>query len=137
MKTAADLYPSYVEEEKTNKGFYGPSDYQPMIDEIGKVLIQVDDSDYQGDSRVLYEKDGKYGYLIFGWGSCSGCDALQGCSTIAEIQDVLDSMVNDIKWFDSLSVLQEYFKSKDWGLEYAWHAQETKRFVSEVINYNN
>ena len=38
---------------------WGWSDYQPMLDAFGKVAIQVDDSDYQGDSRLLYDENGK------------------------------------------------------------------------------
>ena len=57
---------------------FGPSDYQPIINHIGKVLVQEDDEDYQGDTFVLLEKDSKYGFLNIGWGSCSGCDAVQG-----------------------------------------------------------
>lgn len=33
--------------------------------------------DYQGDYAAIVEKDGKVGLTIIGYGSCSGCDALQ------------------------------------------------------------
>ena len=110
-------------------------DYQPILNAIGNVLIQVDDDDYQGDSRLLYEKEGKFGYLIFGWGSCSGCDALQACESMNDVQELIDCLVNDVKWFDSLGELKEYFKEKDWELEYSWHSSETKEFIEKVLNY--
>jgi hypothetical protein len=135
MKEAKELYPEYWEEEQKTGSFYGPCDYQPIIDEIGNVLIQVDDGGYQGDSRVLYEKDGMYGFLIFGWGSCSGCDSLQSCSEIKDIQELIDSLVNDVKWFDSLKELQKYFSEKDWELDYCWQADETKDFIDKVLAY--
>jgi hypothetical protein len=135
MRTAKELYPSYWEEEVKNDYFYGPSNYQPIIDEFGNILVQVDDNDYQGDSRILYEKDGKYGYLIFGWGSCSGCDGLQACENIKDIQSLMDGIESDIKWFDSLGELKQYFKDKDWKLEFSWHSNETKEFIDKVINY--
>jgi len=135
MRTAKELYPSYWEEEEKNGNFYGPGNYQPIIDELGNVLVQVDDNDYQGDSRVLYEKDGKYGYLIFGWGSCSGCDELQGCENIWEIQVLMENLETNIRWYDTIDELKQYFKDKDWDLEYSWHAEETKEFVDKVINY--
>ena len=136
MKKAEEIYPEYLKEEQENGSFYGPCDYQPIIDEIGKVLIQVDDNDYQGDSRVLYEKDGKYGFLIFGWGSCSGCDALQACSSIKEVQDLIDVLLNKVKWFDSLEELKKYFSEKDWELEYSYNADETKEFIARVLQYS-
>jgi hypothetical protein len=137
MKTAKELYPDYWKEEQEDGSFYGPGNYQPIINEIGNVLVQVDDQDYQGDSRVLYEKDGKFGYLIFGWGSCSGCDALQGCSTVSDIQELIDKLSRSVVWYDSLAELKQYFNEKDWELEYCWHADETKEFITNVLNYNN
>lgn len=115
--------------------FYTCGDYQPIIDSIGNVLLEVHDSDYQGDSRILYEKNGKYGYLIFGWGSCSGCDALQSCDSYDEIDELIDGLVESVKWFDSLEELKEYFRNKDWELEYSWHAIETRDFVTKVLEY--
>jgi len=116
MKTAKEIYPP---DEDDQDYFYSPGDYQPILEQFGNILIQVDDNDYQGDSRIFYEKDGKYGYLIFGWGSCSGCDALQGCNSYQEIQTLIDEMFDNVKWFDSLEEIQLYFKSKDWELEYS------------------
>lgn len=130
MKTAAELYPKYEGDDY----WYSTGDYQPMLEEFGSILVQVDDHDYQGDSRLLYEKDGKYGYLIFGWGSCSGCDALQACGSQEEVQELMDSMSHDIKWFDSLDELKAYFTSKDWELEWS-HGDETKEFIEKVLNY--
>lgn len=134
MRTAKELYPELDKAEL--EYFYGPYDYQPIIDAIGNVLIQVDDNDYQGDSRILYEIDGKYGFLIFGWGSCSGCDALQACNTMGDIQQLIDSMVCDVKWFDSLQELQQYFRDKDWELEWSYHQEETQEFINKVLDYN-
>jgi hypothetical protein len=129
---AIELYPSCNE-----YGYFSsPYEYQPIVDSFGTVLIQVDDNDYQGDSRVIYEKDGKYGYLNFGWGSCSGCDALQACDSYDDIESLISELENDIKWFDSLDDLKAYFTSKDWELDYSWHSDETKEFVKQVLEYN-
>lgn len=113
----------------------GWSNYQPMIDAFGNVVVQVDDDDYQGDTRVIYDNDGRIGWLIFGWGSCGGCDALQACDDIDEVQELCDSLQNGIKWFDSKQEALSYFKNKDWETEWYWHEEETKRFVKEAIDY--
>lgn len=135
MRTAKEIYPDYWEDEQKNGSFYGPGNYQPIIDDIGKVLIQVDDNDYQGDTRVIFEKDGKYGYLNFGWGSCSGCDSLQACNKTEDIQRLMDEIVSSIYWFDSIDALQTYFKEKDWELEYSWHQEETRDFIQKVLDF--
>lgn len=125
MKAKA-LYPDY-------DGGYGPSDYQPIVNDLGEILIQVDDEDYQGDTRVLIKKDGKFGVLIFGWGSCSGCDSLQSCETVDELEKLINDTQENVKWFDSASDCLDYFKTHDWQGDYSWHQEETKRFVKESI----
>lgn len=135
MKTAKELYPEEWAEEQEKGYIFHICDYQPMIDELGNVLIQIDDNDYSGDSRILYEKDGKYGFLIFGWGSCSGCDALQSCETMQDVQNIFDSLVHNVKWFNSLEELKKYFKEKDWPLDYSWHLDEGKLFVQQVLDF--
>ncbi len=119
---AADLY--------GDKYWY---DYTPIVEAIGNVLVRVDDNDYQGDSYVLYYEDGKYGYLNFGWGSCSGCDALQGCSSLEQVQSLIDGMVGSVQWFDSKEECLSYFKNADWEGKYSWHVAKHKSFVQQVI----
>lgn len=106
-----------------------------MLDAFGKIVIQVDDNDYQGDSRLLYDENGKIGLLIFGWGSCSGCDALQACNSLEEVQELCDSLQSDIKWFDDKKQALEYFKNHDWCGDYSWHQTETKEFINKCIDY--
>lgn len=113
---------------------WGWWDYQPMLNEFGDILLQKDEQNYQGDSFLIYEKDDKYGYLTFGWGSCSGCDALQGCNSIGEVQELMDRLYSSIEWFDSLDALKEYFKETDWPLKYEYSISEFKEFLIEVEN---
>ena len=108
--------------------------YDDVVSCFGNIVVQVDDEDYSGDARYLLEKDGKYGYIIIGFGSCSGCDWLLGCDTEAEKESLIFDIKNDIKWFDNLSDLQRYVSKKDWELEYSWRAEETKDFINKVIN---
>lgn len=127
MKKAEEIY-----DKEYRYGWY---DYNPILEQFGNIIIKVDDDGYQGDSRVFYEKDGKYGFLIFGFGSCSGCDALQACENIDEVQNLMDSMQNSIKWFESLDDIKTYFKEKDWSLEWSYNSDNTKDFIYKVLNY--
>jgi len=119
-----DLYPQ-------SSDYFSAYSYQPMIDSFGKVLIQVDDNDYQGDTRVLLEKANSIGLIIFGWGSCSGCDALQGCENMDDLQKLYDSMESSVKWFASAEQALCYFEDHDWEGDYSWHNKETRVFVSK------
>lgn len=103
---ARRLYPR--EESEDGAYWYGPYDYQPIIDSFGTVLAQADDDDYQGDSHALIEKDGRFGVLTFGWGSCSGCDALQATANYREIEELIVQIENGIRWFDTLAEAMAY-----------------------------
>ena len=127
MKKAKEIY------ENDRFSWY---DYQPMLNEFGEILIQVDEEAYQGDSFLIYKNDNKYGFLTFGWGSCSGCDALQACDTIDEVQELMDSLYNAIKWFDSLQELKCYIS--DYSiveLQWYFYSDIFKEFREKVLNY--
>ncbi len=125
---AREMYPDYEEP------FYGPGSYQPILDSFGKIVVQVDDDDYQGDSRVVYKDGDSYGMLVFGWGSCSGCDALQACTTFSDIDELIDQLKNDIKWFSSLGELKQYATGDDRELSHYYHQKEWSDFVNQVSN---
>ena len=126
MTDASTLYPEYT-------GGYGPYDYDPMIASFGDILLKVDDDDYQGDSRVLYKKDGLYGVLVFGWGSCSGCDALQGCQSVAELDELIADTRNLIRWADKEGT-QAYLRDSEARKgEYSYHEKETREFYEKAI----
>lgn len=109
--------------------------YDDLIESLGhEVILKVEDNDYQGDTRVLLRDGQRYGVLIFGWGSCSGCDALESAgSNHAEVTELRDGMVRDIHWEDSREAMHRYLSTKDWGLEYAWHSAETQEFVAKAL----
>ena len=130
---ARELYREEVDSE-----YFSAYDYQPMINAFGKVIIQIDDDDYQGDTRVLYsDYGGGIGFLIFGWGSCSGCDALQACRNIDEVQELCNQLQNDIKWFNSKEEALAWARQKDWEAEWFWHEKEGRMFVRLVMDYLN
>ena len=119
----------------TYDGGWSWYDYTPLIEAFGKVAIRVDDHDYQGDTRILYDNDGKIGYLIFGWGSCAGCDALQACADYDDLQRLCNQLQDMIMWFESKDAALTYFREHDWKGDYSWHFDETKEFVAKAIDY--
>jgi len=131
MKAIKDAYPDLEEEF----GWGGPGDYGPLLESFEyEILLQVDDGDYQGDSRLLLRDGNRYGLLVFGWGSCSGCDALQACSSIKDIEELRDGLHGDIIWKDSREEMLEFVKNRDWEAQYSWHAEETKEFVEKALD---
>ena len=131
MSRAQLLYPDAKE------GSYAPfCDYDPIIESFGEVLVRVDDKDYQGDSRVLYHRDGRYGLFVFGWGSCSGCDSLRACKTFADVAQLIDELENNIKWFDTLSELKTYVADDELqSHSYHYHCEEWQAFRKAVVEW--
>lgn len=130
MNPIKEVYPDAKEE------YCMVYDYDPLLESLGyEIKLKQDDDSYQGDSRLLLynEVTTHWGLLIFGWGSCSGCDALQACSTWKEIEELRLELLRDIHWENTAESLREYVEKKDWELEWAWHAEETKKFVQDAL----
>lgn len=108
--------------------------YTPIINSFGTVLVQVDDDDYSGDTRVLLRSDsGKYGFLVFGWGSCSGCDQLQGAETYEEIDELIETLRNSIIWFETLEEAKAYIENDEERKgSFYYHCEEWEEFVKAV-----
>lgn len=115
------------------KDRYSWYEYQPMLNAFGPIALQVDDDDYQGDSRVLYHEGERWGYLQFGWGSCSGCDALQECASIKEVQKLADGLETQIRWFENAKEALHFFQKHDWETDYSWGTEEQRQFVDRAI----
>lgn len=128
MVDVKKLYPYFKEG-------IGVCNYTPMVEAFGNVAVRVDEGGYQGDTRVLYDNNGKIGYLLFGWGSCCFCDALQGCETIDEVQELCNHLENGIYWFDSVEEAFEWFTKHDWEGDWSYYCDEGKQFVREAIAY--
>lgn len=133
MSTARELYKDCL----CDGEFDSPGNYQPILESFGSIAIQVCDDHFSGDSRVLYNVDGRIGHLIFGWGSCSGCDALQACSSYEDIDEVIDHLRSSIRWFDSREEALEFFMKHDWKGDYSWSWDEDKLrdYVTKCIKY--
>lgn len=108
--------------------------YDRLLSSMGyEIVLQVDDKDYQGDSRVLYRDGDRYGLLVFGWGSCSGCDALYACSNLEEVDTLRTDLHDQIIWKDNRDEMREFIANRDWEAQYSWHAEETRDFVAKAL----
>ena len=115
-------------------GFEPNLGYGGILSNLGcTILLRKDDDDYQGDSRVLLKDDNRYGYLIFGWGSCEGCDALQACDSYQDLADLYNKLVDSIQWKNSAEEMLDWISNRDWATQYEWHAEDTREFLQDAI----
>lgn len=127
--TARDLFPG----ENFRSGAL---DYSPIVASFGVVCVRADGSGYyQGDSYVLYRDGDRFGVLVFGWGSCSGCDALQACGSVEEVDVLIDSLRDQIKWFPSGAEALTWIKSHDWEGDFVGDKETKQEFVEAAVNY--
>jgi hypothetical protein len=109
------------------------TDYDSLVATIGhETLLCVNDKDYSGDSRFLLADGARRGYLEFGWGSCSGCDALQACDSYEELEKLRDSLVSGIRWFDDARAALIWFATHDWEGEYAHDSSGQAEFIRQA-----
>lgn len=83
-------------------GIEHPS-YRQIVETFGEVLVETEWGSYQGDSLFLVKKDGRFGILTFGWGSCSGCDSLEACDSQEDVNSLQDDLHRGIRWHDSVN----------------------------------
>lgn len=118
-KTLREFYPD-VEEGSL---MMWRKDYNSLLKSLDyEILLKCDEDDYTGDSLVLFKNDNQYGFLCFGWGSCSGCDELEACTTWEQLEELRETLDKDIIWRDSLQEIKDYIKSaEDLGNPYYIH----------------
>jgi hypothetical protein len=111
--------------------FSAPGSYGPIVAALGVSLVEVEAGDYQGDTWVLlHADDGHYGILTFGWGSCSGCDALQGCDSYADVAELAKGM--QPTWFETAAAALEYVNTHDWQGDHCWHEDHLQEFIGKA-----
>jgi len=101
-------------------GFYGPDDYTPIIQHIAPEILHLsEDAGYEGDTFVLGRTSaGEVVWVEIGWGSCSGCDELQACSTVADIVALANNISDSAKRFATPAEALDWFVSHDWAGDY-------------------
>lgn len=127
---ARQLYPT---RNPNSPDRFREDNYTPIIKSLGNVLILTEGDGRRGDTFLLLEKDGRYGFTVIGWGSCSGCDALLGCRTYDEADELISQIENEIKWFDTLEDAKTYVSNgKDRRMSHYSHGLEWIDFVAQV-----
>lgn len=81
--------------------------YDAIVKTFGDIFAKAEDNDYQGDSLYLIKSE-QYGIVTFGWGSCSGCDALQAVDRQADLDRLQDDIERGITWYPTLETAQQH-----------------------------
>ncbi len=113
-------------------GQYGPSwNYNDLVTTgMGLEVLEAEDfGAYEGDTLLVVTVGARYGWLLFGWGSCSGCDPLEGCRSLADLTSLRDDMYADIHWEDSREALADWLHDRDWEGQWLYREAGAMEFV--------
>ena len=114
--------------------------YHQIVDGFGvTVLAHEAVGDYQGDYLYLLKDGERFGFLVVGYGSCSGCDALEAvlsCRSVGEdlfesVQELADSLHREVIWKDSAADMIAYLKERDGANSYFYG--EAKEVIKEYV----
>lgn len=138
MTTVEKLQVAFPALKEDGSWLEGAPSYRELVESLGHdVLVEVTDSDYQGDSRFLLRAkagDGagvRFGYLKFGWGSCSGCDSLEAARTVADLASLSDELESGISWFDGPAAALKFLRERDWEAT-EWGVKQCLKFAGEA-----
>ena len=110
--------------------------YSDLVDSMEVATLHSQSfGSYQGDTLAIVHEGNRFGLLEYGWGSCSGCDALESCDgNVAELTEMRDRMYNGIQWYDTATELGDYLQNHDWqGSFWSSTLDEVLEFVAQSV----
>jgi hypothetical protein len=93
--------------DQMDEEFYPSVSYTQLVKSIGvEILNEAEFGDYQGDIIFTVRDRRKHGILVCGFGSCSGCDAIQSITEydrldekkIGDLTALRDQLAGSIYW---------------------------------------
>lgn len=103
---------------KTKYSFDPYPSYGDLFDD--EILFAKTFDCYQGSILYLLKRGDQYGVAVVSYGSCSYCDALEGCESVGDLQALSDQINSSIKWKDSKGELLEFLRDKEQFKTQCW-----------------
>ena len=102
----------------------------------GTVVVTEMIGDCQGDYHFLVKDGENYAHVVTGYGSCSGCDALQNCEeSFSKIAELGNDICGSVIWKSQEEILKHI---EEHDAEGSWYGEEKEQWASfqqEVRNY--
>ena len=116
--------------------FYTDDTYTTLVEKKADILVECTLGSYQGDMLFLLRSGDQFGFLVVGFGSCSGCDSLEACESQEAVDYLAESIYDGIKWFGSFDEAKEYITNLN-ERNLSWYAHEGgwPEFLEKVKNY--
>lgn len=95
-----------------------------------EILVHEADPVEAADLVLWRSVEGPYGFVSFGYGSCSQCDELEACSTYAEVAKVRKEMWERVHWEDNACNMFSWMYARDWKLQWYGHVPHAGKFIT-------
>jgi hypothetical protein len=114
------------------------ADYDEIVRSWGFEVLAFDTcGDYQGDHVALLADGERRGFIVIGYGSCSGCDELDAAKPADEdgdwsgVERIREELRGEIHWEPTATVLADYIeadigKSGANGTEWYWYDEDVR-----------
>jgi hypothetical protein len=102
-----------------------------MVASAGTIIKDWNIGYWQGDYIYLLKNGDKFGFTVIGYGSCSGCDALEGCGSQEEVDELKKSVVDSILW-STADEIEKYITNEEANRWY-FHEDEWETVQAELI----
>ena len=121
--------------------------YEDELEKRGfKLDAWVTFGDWEGDYAAILSKDGQRGFVVIGYGSCSGCDAWQDVTDCLseskwspeiknEVKALMDSIENDITWGTNEELISKVTNSYPNNGDFNWyrHDDDYKKNIDSLV----
>jgi hypothetical protein len=117
-------------------------DYKELLEKRGhNILIWEDFGSYQGDYVALLDGSKGFGFVVIGYGSCSGCDALEAAESNwlnddgdseSRVSNLIDSIERDIFWGTKQQILD---RINDENLVEWWRTENNERGLETILDF--
>ncbi len=82
----------------TYEYYSAPMGYDGIVATQGEIIKEYIVGEWQGDYVYLLKNGERFGFTVIGYGSCSGCDVLQGCENDEEFNELKEDVIKGIFW---------------------------------------
>jgi hypothetical protein len=105
--------------------------YDGIVATQGEIIKEYIIGEWQGDYVYLLKNGERFGFTVIGYGSCSGCDVLQGCENDEEFNKLKEDIVKGIVWGTKQDVY-DYVNNQEANRWY-FHEEEWVEIRKEIM----
>jgi hypothetical protein len=100
------------------------------------IFFSVSIGSYQGDLFYLVLKDDRFYYIHTGFGSCSGCDAYEACSSAQDYEELRQSLIPREVGKTKQEMLT-WLQTHDWEGDYSGETTRTEFAEPAITQLKN